>query len=101
MTVAGVAVEFTTRRTGLRQALVSGWAVLACVLVAADAPAGIRAPVMIVFFCIVPGAALVGLLNPDSFAMELALTIALSVAISGSVAGVLATRTFGRRRRSS
>ena len=90
MTVAGVAVEFTTRRTGLRQALVSGWAVLACLLVAADAPSGIRAPVMIVFFCIVPGAALVGLFNPDSFAMELALTIALSVAISGSVAGVLA-----------
>ena len=90
MTVAGVAVEFTTRRTGLRQALVSGWAVLACVLVAADAPAGIRAPVMIAFFCFVPGAALVGLLKPDSFALELGLAIALSVAISGSVAGVLA-----------
>jgi hypothetical protein len=90
MTAASVSVEFATRRTGLRQALVSGWAVLACVLVAADAPAGIRAPVMIVFLCIVPGTALVGLLKPDSFAMELALAIALSVAISGSVAGVLA-----------
>lgn len=90
MTAAGVAVELTTRRTGLRQALVSGWAVLACVLVAADAPAGIRAPVMIAFFCIVPGTALVGLLKPDSFAMELALAIALSVAISGLTAGVLA-----------
>ena len=90
MTAVGVAVEFATRRTGLRQALVSGWAVLACVLVAANAPSGIRAPVMIVFLCIVPGTALVGLLRPDSFAMELALAIALSVAISGLTAGVLA-----------
>jgi len=90
MTVASVAVEFRTRRTGLRQAVVSGWAVLACVLVAADAPAGIRAPIMIAFFCFVPGTALVGLLKPDSFALELALAIALSVAISGFTAGVLA-----------
>lgn len=89
MTAVGVAVEFATRRTVLRRAFAAGCAVLACVLVAAQAPAGVRAPVVIVFLCFVPGTALVGLVNPDSFAIELSLAIALSVAVSGLTAGVL------------
>jgi hypothetical protein len=62
---------------------------LACVLVFAHAPAEVRAPVVIVFFCFVPGAALVGLFNPDSFGVELSLSVALSVALSGMTAGIL------------
>ena len=90
MTADGTTVELGARRTALRQVLAPGWAVLACVLVAAQAPAGVRAPVVIVFLCVVPGTALVGLVNPDSFAVELSLAIALSVALSGLTAGVLA-----------
>jgi hypothetical protein len=77
------------RRTLLRRALVPAWALLACALVAAQAPAGVRAPVVIVFLCFVPGMALVGLLNPDSLAIELSLSVALSVALSGLTAGAL------------
>jgi hypothetical protein len=89
VTAHGAALEFAARRTALRPAFATGCAVLACILVAAQAPAGVRAPVLIVFLCIVPGTALVGLVNPDSFAVELSLAIALSVAVSGLTAGVL------------
>jgi hypothetical protein len=89
VTAGSVPLALAARRTVLRRALVIGWTVLACVLVAAQAPAGVRAPVMIVFFCVVPGMALVRLVNPDSFAVELSLTVALSVALSGLTAGVL------------
>jgi len=90
VTTANDAVlQLDARRTVLRQTLVPGWAALACILVAEHAPVGIRAPVVIVFLCVVPGAALVGLLNPASFAVELSLSIALSVALSGLTAGVL------------
>ena len=90
MTTANdAALQLAARHTVLRQALVPGWAALACILVAAHAPVGIRAPVVIVFLCVVPGTALVGLLNPDAFALKLSLSIALSVALSGLTAGVL------------
>ena len=89
MTAHTAVPELAARRTLLRRALVPGWALLACVLVATQAPAGVRAPVVIVFFCLVPGMALVGLLNPDSLALELSLSVALSVALSGLTAGVL------------
>jgi hypothetical protein len=89
VTAHGAALEFAARRTALRGAFATGCAVLACILVAAQAPAGVRAPVLIVFLCVVPGTALVGLVNPDSFAVELSLAIALSVAVSGLTAGVL------------
>jgi hypothetical protein len=87
--VKGAAPALAARRTVLRRALAAGCAVLACVLVAAQAPVGVRAPVVVVFLCVVPGMALVGLVNPDSFAVELSLSIALSVALSGLTAGVL------------
>jgi hypothetical protein len=89
MTTNGTASPLAARRTVLRQALAAGCAVLACVLVAAQAPADVRAPVVVVFLCVVPGMALVGLVNPDSLAVELSLSIALSVALSGLTAGVL------------
>jgi hypothetical protein len=88
-TANGAALQLAARHTVLRQAFVPGWAALACILVAAHAPVGIRAPVVIVFLCVVPGTALVGLLNPDAFAVKLSLSIALSVALSGLTAGVL------------
>jgi hypothetical protein len=89
VTAHGAALQLAARRTALRGAFTTGCAVLACILVAAQAPAGVRAPVLIVFLCVVPGTALVGLVNPDSFAVELSLAIALSVAVSGLTAGVL------------
>jgi hypothetical protein len=89
VTAHGAALGLAARRTVLRQTLVPGWAVLASVLAAAQAPSGIRAPVVIVFLCVIPGTALVGLLNPDSFALELSLALAISVALSGLTAGVL------------
>jgi hypothetical protein len=89
VTVHGAAFEFAARRKALRQAFVPGWALLACLLVLTQAPTGLRAPVVIVFFCFVPGTALVGLFNPDSFGVELSLSVALSVAVSGLTAGVL------------
>ena len=89
MTARGAALEFAARRTVVRQTLVSGCALLACLLVAADAPADVRAPVVITFLCLVPGAALVGLLSPDSYELEIALAIALSVALSGLTAAFL------------
>lgn len=89
MTARGAAVELAARRTVLRQTLVPACAILACVLVAAHAPAEIRAPVVIAFLCAVPGIALVGLLSPDSLELELALALALSVALSGLTALVL------------
>jgi len=54
-----------------------------------QAPVDVRAPILVVFLCVVPGMALVSLVNPDSFALELSLSIALSVALSGLTAGVL------------
>jgi hypothetical protein len=89
MTLNAAAVEPAARRSFLRRVIGPGWAVLACVLVAAQAPAGVRAPVVIILLCVIPGMALVGLVNPDSFAIELSLSIALSLAISGLTAGVL------------
>jgi hypothetical protein len=89
VTAPGAVLELAARRKALRQALAPGWALLACALVAVHAPAGARAPVVIVFLCFVPGTALVGLLNPDSFAVELSLSVALSVGLSGLTAGVL------------
>jgi hypothetical protein len=89
VTAHSTALELASRRTALRQVFAPGWAVLACLLVVVQAPVGLRAPVVIVFFCFVPGAALVGLLNPDSFGVELSLTVALSVAVSGLTAGIL------------
>jgi DDE superfamily endonuclease len=82
-------LQLAARRKALRQAFVPGWALFACLLVLAQAPAELRAPVVIVFFCFVPGTALVGLFNPDSFGVELSLSVALSVAISGFAAGIL------------
>lgn len=89
MTARGAAVELAARRTVFRQTLVPACAILACILVAAHAPAEIRAPVVIAFLCAVPGIALVGLLSPDSLELELALALALSVALSGLTALVL------------
>lgn len=89
MTTNGAAPAPALRRKVLRQAFAAGCAVLACVLVAAQAPVGVRAPVVVVFLCVVPGMALVGLVDPDSLAVELSLSIALSVALSGLIAGVL------------
>jgi hypothetical protein len=89
MTTNSAAIALAARRTVLRRALAAGCAVLACVLVAAQAPVDVRAPVVVVFLCVVPGMALVGLVNPDSLAVELLLSIALSVALSGLTAGVL------------
>lgn len=89
MTAHGGALEIVDRRRALRQAFVLGWSLLAFLLVLVQAPAEIRAPIVIVFFCFVPGTALVGLLNADSFAVELSVSVALSVAVSGLTAGVL------------
>jgi DDE superfamily endonuclease len=89
MTIHGATVQFAARRKTLRQVFAPGWALLACLLVVVQAPSELRAPVVIVFFCFVPGTALVGLFNPDSFGVELSLTVALSVAVSGLTAGVL------------
>ena len=89
MTVRSPALEFAARRRALRQAFAPGCAMLTCLLVFGNAPTGLRAPVVIIFFCFVPGTALVGLLNPDSFAVELSLAVALSVAVSGLTAGAL------------
>lgn len=87
--IHGGALGSADRRKALRQAFILIWALLACVLFLASAPSGLRAPVEIIFFCFVPGAALVGLLNPDSFGVELSLSVALSVALSGLTAGIL------------
>ncbi|HET9116324.1 MAG TPA: hypothetical protein VFN33_09545 [Gaiellaceae bacterium] len=89
MTAHGAALELAGRRTVLRRAVAPGLAVLACLLVAVHAPAAVRAPVVILCLLLVPGAALVGLLNVDSFALELSLAIALSVAVSGLTAVLL------------
>ena len=89
MTLHGATLQFAARRKTLRQVFAPGWALLACLLVLVEAPVELRAPVVIVFFCFVPGTALVGLFNPDSFGVELSLTVALSVAVSGLTAGVL------------
>ena len=86
MTAHGAALELAGRRTVLRRAVAPGLAVLACLLVAVHAPAAVRAPVVILCLLLVPGAALVGLLNVESFALELSLAIALSVAVSGLTA---------------
>jgi len=85
----GAAAALASHRAALRRGLAAGWAILACVLVAAQAPVDVQAPVVVVFLCVVPGMALVGLCNPDSLAVELSLSIALSVALSGLTAGVL------------
>lgn len=89
MTARGVALELAARRTVFRQTVVPGCALLACLLVVAHAPSGVRAPVVITFLCLVPGAALVGLLSPDSLELEIALAIGLSVALSGLTAAIL------------
>jgi len=89
VTAHGTALDLAARRTVLRHLLVPGWAILACVLVATHASSGVRAPVIIVLFCFVPGTALVGLFNADSIGVELSLSIALSIALSGLTAGVL------------
>lgn len=89
MTAHGATFELAGRRTVLRRAVAPGLAVLACLLVAVHAPAAVRAPVVILCLLLVPGAALVGLLNVDSFALELSLAIALSVAVSGLTAVLL------------
>jgi len=85
----GAAPALASHRTALRRGLAAGCALLACVLVAAQAPVDVQAPVVVVFLCVVPGMALVDLVNPDSLAVELSLSIALSVAVSGLTAGVL------------
>ncbi len=95
MTVHGAALQLAARRRALRQVFAPGWALLACLLVLVQAPAGLRAPVVIVFFCFVPGTALVGLINPDSFGVELSLTVALSVAVSGLTGGILVYADLG------
>lgn len=89
MTAHGATFEFAAHRQLLRQVFAAGWAALACVLVLLHAPIELRAPVVIVFFCLVPGMALVGLFNLDSMAVELSLSVALSVALSGLTAGIL------------
>jgi hypothetical protein len=89
VTVGGAAFEVVERRKGLRQGFVLSWTLLACLLVLVHAPTEIRAPVVIVFFCFVPGTALVGFFNLDSFGVELSLSVALSVAVSGLTAGLL------------
>lgn len=89
MTANTSPAALAARRPVFRQALAAGCAVLACVLVGVQAPVDVRAPVLVVFLCVVPGMALVSLVNPDSFALELSLSIALSVALSGLTAGVL------------
>jgi hypothetical protein len=89
VTANAFAPALAARRPAFRRALAAGCAVLACVLVGVQAPVDVRAPVLVVFLCVVPGMALVSLVNPDSFALEFSLSIALSVALSGLTAGVL------------
>ena len=89
MTVHGATLQLAARRRALRQLFVPGWALLASLLVLVQAPSALRAPVVIVFFCLIPGKALVRLIKPDSLAVEVSLSVALSVTVSGLTAGIL------------
>jgi hypothetical protein len=78
------------RRALVSRVLIPAWAVLACILAVAHAPQALRAPVVILFLCVVPGAAIVRLLEIDALAIELALAVGLSLALSGvTAAGLL------------
>jgi hypothetical protein len=70
-------------------ALIVGATLLTCLLVVTNAPTPIRSPVVLVFFCVVPGLALVRLLDIGSPIAAAALGAGLSLALTGTVAGVL------------
>lgn len=72
-----------------QSALLLAATALASSLVLADAPAAIRAPVVLLFVCVVPGAALVRPLELESPAAAGGLAIGLSLALTGTIAGVL------------
>jgi hypothetical protein len=72
-----------------RRTLILASTILACSLVAAGAPASIRAPVLLSFLCLVPGLALTRFFESVSLVAEAALAIALSLAVTAVTGGLL------------
>jgi hypothetical protein len=66
-----------------------GSSLLVCSLVFANVSGPIRPVVVLVFLCLVPGVAVVRLLDLDSWAIQASLALALSLTLSGVTAGLL------------
>lgn len=86
---AGTTLRLVSQGRRDAPALIVGSTVLTCLLVVTNAPTPIRSPVVLLFFCVVPGLALVRLLDIGSPVAAAALGAGLSLALTGTVAGVL------------